>query len=154
MSWIGSVYECRLCTILSWSDRNPPCIILYGRRAACHWWSIRSCCDKQEIRCSASLNLSLLCYGCQRCTLAVAPHCHASAQGHSIFGKYLNAHLKFTVYGPKHGWSYTHTFAQCSPASVGLAQARPNNYVIGKKKVILLPVDNNEDRAQEIPEQL
>ena len=25
------------------------------------------------------------------------------------------------------GQSYTHTSAQCSPASVGLAQARPNN---------------------------
>ena len=27
------------------------------------------------------------------------------------------------------GRSYTHTSAQCSPASVGLAQARPNNSV-------------------------
>ena len=26
----------------------------------------------------------------------------------------------------KHGRLYTHTFAQCSPASVGLTQARPN----------------------------
>ena len=24
------------------------------------------------------------------------------------------------------GWSYTHTSVQCNPASVGLAQARPN----------------------------
>ena len=41
-------------------------------------------------------------------------------------------HLKFTVYGRKHGRSigriYTHTSAQCSPASVGLAQARPNYF--------------------------
>ena len=75
-------------------------------------------------------NLSRLRYGCQRCTLAVTQHCHASARGCSIFGKYLNAHLKFTVYGRKHGRSLgridTHTSAQCSPASVGLAQARPN----------------------------
>ena len=45
-----------------------------------------------------------------------------SARGRSIFGKYLNVHLKFTVYGRKH----VNTLPQCSPASVGLAQARPN----------------------------
>ena len=38
---------------------------------------------------------------------------------HEIF-KYT--HLKFTVYGLKH----THNFCQCSHASVGLAEARPN----------------------------
>ena len=40
-------------------------------------------------------------------------------------------HLKFTVYGCKQARTYVygriHTSAQCSPASVGLAQARPNN---------------------------
>ena len=40
------------------------------------------------------------------------------------------AHFKFTVYGHKHATTYirmyTHTLPQCSPASVGLAQARPN----------------------------
>ena len=132
MRWIGSVNECRLCTTLTCSDLNSPCIILYGRRAACCWWSVCSCCDKPEVRYRASLNLSLLRYGCQRCTLALAPHCHASAQGRSIFGKYLNAYLKFTVYGHKHGQSYdhidTHTSMQCSPASVGLTQARPNYF--------------------------
>ena len=96
----------------------------------------RSCFDKQEVRYHASLNSSHLHYGCQRSTLAVAQHCHAmlftywgyllSARGRSIFGKYLNTHLKFTVYGRKHGRSYTHTSAQCSPASVGLTQAHPN----------------------------
>ena len=77
------------------------------------------------------LKLDLFRYGCQRCTLAVALHCHASARGRSIFGKYLNAHLKFTVYGRKRtvGRTYTHTSAQCSSASVGLAQARPNNTI-------------------------
>ena len=34
-----------------------------------------SCCDKQEVRCHVCLNLSRLCYGSQRCTLAVAQHC-------------------------------------------------------------------------------
>ena len=130
LKWISSVYECRLCTTLTWSDLNLPYIILYGQRPACHWWSVRSCCDKQEVRCRASLNLSCLHYGYQCCTLAVAQHCHASAWGRSIFGKYLNAHLKFTVYGRKQARLYTHTFAQCSPASVGLAQARPNKVLV------------------------
>ena len=92
----------------TWSDLNLLCIILYGLQAACHWWSVRSCCDKQEVRCHASLNLNCLRYSCQRCTPAVAQHCHASGRGHSIFGKYLNVHLKFTVYGRKHGRIHTH----------------------------------------------
>ena len=55
--------------------------ILYGRRAACRWWSVRSCCDKQEVRCRASLYLSRLPrYGCQRCTLAVAQQVHEDVQ--------------------------------------------------------------------------
>ena len=125
-SWISSIYECRLCrTGLTWSDLNLPCIILYSLRAACCWSSVRSCCDKQEVKCHASLNLSRLRYGCQCCTLAVDQHCHASAPGRSILGKYLNAHLKFMVYGHKHG--HIHTSAQCSSTSVGLAQARPTD---------------------------
>ena len=78
--------------------------------------------DKQEVRCRASLNLSPLHYGCQRCTLAVAQHCHASARGCSIFFK-----RAFKIYSiwPQ-ALSYTHRSAQCSPASVGLAQARPD----------------------------
>ena len=38
----------------------------------------------------------------------------------------LNAHLRFAVYGRKHGCIDTHTSAQCNPASVGLTQAHPN----------------------------
>ena len=38
---------------------------------------------------------------------------YASAQGRSIFKKYLTAHLKFTVYGHNH--SRIHTFVPCSP---------------------------------------
>ena len=106
---------------------------LYGQRAACCWWLVRSCCDKQEVRCRVCLKLSRLCYGCQRCTLAVAQHCPSPIEAtyySSIFGKYLNAHLKFTVYGRKQASMYvTKTLPQCSPASVGLAQARPN-YVV------------------------
>ena len=105
MSWISNGYECRLCMTLTWSDLNPPCIILYGWQAACHWWSVRICSDKQEVRYCASLNLSHLCYGCQRCTLAVAQHCPSpwismpspSAHGRSIFRKIFKH--AFKIYG-------------------------------------------------------
>ena len=40
--------------------------------------------------------------------------------------KYKCAHLKFSVYGRKQTNRHTHARAQCSHASVGLAQARPN----------------------------
>ena len=52
-----------------------------------------------------------------------SPACYISARRRSIFGKYLNAHLKFTVYG--HKQTYTRDL-QCSHTSVGLTQARPN----------------------------
>ena len=136
-SWISSVYECRLCrTGLTWSNLNLPCIILYSLRAACCWCLVRSWCDKQEVRCHASLNLSHLCYSCQCCTLAVDQHCHASARGCSISRKYLKAHLKFMVYGRKH--CRIHTSAQCSPASVGLTQARPMDCWTGLLDLICL----------------
>ena len=55
------------------------------------------------------------------------------ARGHSISGKYLNAHLKFMVHvlwPQARLYMYTHTSAQYSPASVGLDQACPNDYII------------------------
>ena len=78
------------------------------------------------------VKLDRLRYSCQRCILAVAQHCPSpwismsslSARGRSIFEKYLNAYLKFTVYDRKHVRMYINTLPQCSPASVGLAQAR------------------------------
>ena len=55
---------------------STPRVILYGLWAACHWCrAVRSCCDKQEVRCRTCFNLSRLRYGCRRCTLAVAQHC-------------------------------------------------------------------------------
>ena len=85
---------------------------LYSLRAACRWWSVRSCCDKQELRYRACINLSRLRYGCQRWTLAVAQHCTSptiqSTHGLSIFGKYLNANLKFALYGCTHVCIQTH----------------------------------------------
>ena len=49
----------------------------------------------------------------------------ASARGRSIFGKYLNAHLNIYDIWPQASM-YVNTLLQCSPASVGLAQARSN----------------------------
>ena len=47
-SWITSVYDCCLCTTLTWSNLNPTrCTGLW---AACCWWSLCSSCDKQEVR--------------------------------------------------------------------------------------------------------
>ena len=40
--------------------------------------------------------------------------------------KFKRAHLKFSVYGRKQTDIHAHARAQCSHASVGLAQARPN----------------------------
>ena len=102
MSWIASVYECRLCIILTWSNLNWQCIICtVCEQPAIDSWSVAA-----VTRCRRRLNLSRLCYSCQRCTLAVAQHCPSpsyllSARGHSIFEKYFNAHLKFMVYGRK-----------------------------------------------------
>ena len=52
----------------------------------------------------------------------------SSAQGHSIFGKYLNAHLKFTVYGRKqankHVDIHTH-FRNVVPLMWGLLRLTP-----------------------------
>ena len=135
-----SVYECRLCMTLTWSNLNPPCIILYSQWAACRWWSVCSCCDKQEVRCRLSLNLSRLRYGCQRCTLAVAKHCPALAiiamQVHEdiqFSGKYLNVHLKFTVYGRKQAWSvgriHTHLH-NAVPLVWGSLRLAPLTYLV------------------------
>ena len=71
------------------------------------------------------LNLSCLRYGCQHCTLAVAQHCHLVHED-----VHLNEHLIFTIYGRKQARMYVNTLLQCSLASVGLAQARPNKFAL------------------------
>ena len=111
-------------------------IIWYGRGEACRWWSVLSCCDKQEVRRCASLNSSRLRYGCQRCTLAVAQQCHAACKcmRSRTFNFWEIFKRAFKIYGiwpqaQSVGRSYTHTSAQCSLASVGFVQARHNNKV-------------------------
>ena len=93
MSWIASVYECHLCTTLTWSDLNLAFIICtVYEQPAVDAGLVHSCCDKQEVRCRACFNLRRLCFGYRCCTLAVAQHCPSpiEAQGHSTF---LNTHL-------------------------------------------------------------
>ena len=48
--------------------------------------------------------------------------------------KFNHTHLKFTVYGRKQASKHTHVCAQCSPASVGLAQARPNDSILADSR--------------------
>ena len=73
--------------------------------------------------CTSTSDISTL--GNRQCTLAIRLHTPSS-----IFVKFKHAHLKFSAYGRKqtyiHTYIPTHARAQCSHASVGLAQARPN----------------------------
>ena len=134
MSWISDVYECHLCTALTWSDLNPACILnLYSLRAACCWWLVCSCHDKQEVSCRACFNLSRLRSGCWRCSLAVGLHCPSPTLVLSAwYMRTLNFReifkCAFKIYGiwPQAS-KHTHALPQFSHASVGLAQAHPNN---------------------------
>ena len=113
ISWIATV--CHLHDpYLKWSQ--PGVYNLYGLWAACCWWSVRRIsCDKQEVRFRA-------CTWADSVTVANAALSSGSpglpftywgyllcARGRSIFGKYLNVHLKFMVYGCKQAsWHVCH----------------------------------------------
>ena len=75
--------------------------------------------------------MSRLRYGCQCRTLAVAQHCPSptyilSAQGRSNFREIFKQAFKIYSIWPQANKYVTNTLQQCSSASVGLAQARPN----------------------------
>ena len=76
-----------------------------------------------EAQTSATLALTSVIFtlGPRHCTLTVALHWPSHASRCEIFEC---AHLKFTVSGQSID---THMRVQCSRASVGLAQAHPNN---------------------------
>ena len=85
-------------------------------------------CDKQEVRCHVSLNLSHLRYSCQRCILAVTQHCPSPTEAtnySSIFGIYFKC--AFKIYG-----IWLHASKQASTKLqthfCELAQARPQLY--------------------------
>ena len=89
--------------------------------------SCRACCQCIQLK-SSSLSLSFMATlqsgfcSVARCLLK---YTSAWTFHHREIFKY--AHLKFTVSGrSKPTNKHTHTCAQCSHASVGLAQARPN----------------------------
>ena len=106
---------------------------VHGLRVVCHWWLVRSYCDQQEVRCYASLNLSRLRYGCQHCTLAVAQHCPSLivAKCTRTFNfKYLNMHLKFTVYGHKQARTLQTHFRNSVPLVWGSLSLTPIIYKI------------------------
>ena len=65
--------------------------------------------------------------GNRHCTLAFRLH---TASSIFVILKFKRTHLKFSVYGRKQTYRHTPARAQCSHASVGLAQARPNNKML------------------------
>ena len=74
------------------------------------------------------LNLSCLRYGCQWCTLAAAQQCPSPTILSAAFNFPEIFKCTFKIYGiwPQTNKYVTNTLPQCSPASVGLTQARPN----------------------------
>ena len=65
-------------------------------------------------------------------TLPLTVDIHAftlSARGRSIFGKYLNAHLKFMVYGRKQARTLTH-FRNAVPLVWGSLRLAPIKYLL------------------------
>ena len=61
--------------------------------------------------------------------------------------KFNRAYLKFSrKQASKHVCTYTHTLPQCSPASVGLAQARPN------ERIQIFHEDRSRARSMLLPE--
>ena len=68
--------------------------------------SVAAVTTRSKVPCVLKLELSTL----RLPTLhsGSSPAFHVSARGCSIFGKHLNAYLKFTVYDRKHGRIHTH----------------------------------------------
>ena len=109
----ASNYVCYLflCMALSWSN-------LSHRAKFCRLWALRR-----------QWNLAVaLHHWCHQLTIASQRWHHplSSTHGHFYLHKiFWHAHLKFLVYGSKQASKqHTHVHAQCSPASLGLTQAR------------------------------
>ena len=68
---------------------------------------------------------------CSSPSLLISSAHHHLLSARAVSLKFKHAHLKFPVSGRSKRTSIdTHTRAQCSHASVGLAQARPNHMTI------------------------
>ena len=62
----------------------------------------------------------------QLATLWLLSSLHQKQAEHETFSLCECAHFKFMLYGRRQASKHTHTHAQCSPASMGLARACPN----------------------------
>ena len=121
MSWISRAYECRSRMYLP--EANSTNLYFLWAACPCLSWSVVAMCVLTWVVFVPQASR-------RRCTPVVALHrhiitctklpCPRTFSLHEIF---KCVHLKFTVYGRKH--TYTQ-LPQCSHASVGLAQARPN----------------------------
>ena len=113
ISWITSVYECRLCKI--YTVCKQPAID--GRSVAAVTNKKVLCVLKLE---PSPLWLPMLCTG----SPALPFTSHVDVQFQEIF---KHAIKKYGIW-PQANKYITNTLPQCSPASVGLAQARPNKH--------------------------
>ena len=155
MSWIASVYECRLCTTLTWTHRVWFCMVceqpaVDGRSGAAvtnrvfklHWPSplrLPTLHSGSSLAFFTYWGYLLSARGCSifGTSALQSPTLHSDNQTFTCFTMtddiglreiFEHAHLKFTVSGlSKQASKHTHACAQWSHASVGLAQARPNN---------------------------
>ena len=117
MSWISRAYECRLCMDLPEAN-STTMRDLYCLWAACpclSWSAVAMCALTWVVFVPRASFTPTLRSG------SSISHAQKLPRLHEIF---KHAH---SVYGLKH----THNFHQCSHASVGLAQACPNEAHIG-----------------------
>ena len=149
MSWISGVYKFRLCMALTWSMDHIvyvvrvlyyPCLklplwskfILLVGSLPFHdlWQHIQT---RSKLPCVLQLQSSPL-----RLTDAALWKDELDLCNFKI----NRAHLKFTAYGCKQAskqaskQTYNFAHAQCSPASVGLTQGRPNNFILGDQYAV------------------
>ena len=81
-------------------------------------------CEQQQLQVQKKVRCRLH-YSCQRCTLAVVQHCPTKCMRTCNFREIFKRAFKIYriwLQANKHA----HTLPQCSPASVGLTQARSN----------------------------
>ena len=137
MSWISHAYESRLCMDLP--EANSTTVRdLYCLWVACtclSWSAVAMCALTWVVYVSRASR--------QHCALAVALHRRHSGLGissarklRSVFMKYLKMRLfknlrymAASIHIYIHTYIHTHNFRKCSHASVGLAQARPNERI-------------------------
>ena len=112
MSWISDVWVSFMPCMTGSTWSRPQCPYLYCLWGTCRWWSVDA---QPEVSCHACFNFAP---GSRCCTQAVV--CFVHDWDRSSINIWLRS-FRY-VAASKH----VNTLPQCSPASVGLAQARPN----------------------------